>query len=503
MAEGESVGTSTRKAYEDLEAFAERSRRADEQTALIAGLPHAIERAVIYLVIAMLVVTLAVLYFGRVQTVVETKGTILPKGNVVTLQAGQSGVVTEVSASLGDYLEAGTVVLRVDASDAGLALAQTKLARETDEEQLRTLRASRDWLERVRARPDRPIGAAANGALASSTYDVLNRLEDARIQLEAAEGKQALVPERRKKLEGQVTVAEARVALLQQSLTDSKQALTAEEDAFTRKRQELANVRKLADNKLLSVVELNDAEERFRAGETELNTARQRVGQLQVDLGTARLDLADLGTTLRTLENDSRLEASTARARYDQALAGVQHEYDTTVVKVRELESKVGQASRQVSIGEGKVGLAAVTMPVSGTIAELKVHNAGEIITAGSQVATIVPSGVPLIVETSATNKDVGFVRPGVTARVKVDAFPFQEFGTARARVAKVLPAVGTNSSFVVQLELLDQALMVDGVEHRLFPGLTVQADLVTGRQRLLDLLLHGRDEGAGAAAAK
>src|SRR5215471_3426393 len=280
--------------YQNLEAFAERSRRADEQTALIAGMPHALERGVIYLVIAVLGITLGVLFFGRVQTVVETKGTIVPRGNMVTLQAGQSGVVTAVSASLGDYLQAGTVVLRVDASDAGLALAQAKLAREMDEDQLRMLRASRDWLARVLARPDKGLGAAGAGGLATSAYDVLNRLEDARIQLEAAEGKQALVPERRQKLQGQASIAESRLTLLQQSLADSKQALAAEEDGFTRKREELANVRKLAENKLLSVVELNAAEERFRAGEAALSTARQRVGQLQVDIGTARLELAEL-----------------------------------------------------------------------------------------------------------------------------------------------------------------------------------------------------------------
>ena len=110
---------------------------------------------------------------------------------------------------------------------------------------------------------------------------------------------------------------------------------------------------------------------------------------------------------------------------------------------------------------------------------------------------TIAPGGASLMVETSVSNRDIGFVRPGVTARIKVDAFPYQQFGTARAQVVKVLPAAGTSSSFVVQLDLLDQALTIDGSEHRLFPGLTVQADLVTGRQRLLDVLFHGRAGGA------
>src|SRR5215831_10708780 len=119
-------------AYEDLEAFAERSRRADEQTALIARLPRRLERAVIYLIAAALAVTLAILYAGRAQTVVETRGTIRPQGNVVTLRAGESGVVTEVVASPGDYLAAGAVVLRVDRSDAALALARAALTKAAD-----------------------------------------------------------------------------------------------------------------------------------------------------------------------------------------------------------------------------------------------------------------------------------------------------------------------------------------------------------------------------------
>jgi len=336
MAEGESVGTSTRKAYEDLEAFAERSRRADEQTSLIAGMPQQLERAVLYLVVAVLLVTLAILYFGRVQTVVETRGAIRPQGNPVTLQAGQSGVVTDVSASPGEYLEAGAIVLRMDAS-------------------------------------------------------------------------------------------------------------------------------------------------------------RQPGGDLQTDIDQARLKLAELGTALRALESDARGEALTARARHDQALATLLQEYDAAIVKVRELESRIAQAVSRAGSGEGKTGLVAVTMPVSGTITDVTVRGAGAIVTAGAAVATIVPSGGRLMVETTATSKDVGSVRPGVEARIKVDAYPFQQYGTARAQVVKVRPAGGANASFVVQLDLLDQSLTVDGTEHRLFPGLTVQADLVTGRQRLLDVLLRGR----------
>jgi ABC-type arginine transport system ATPase subunit len=50
-----------------------------------------------------------------------------------------------------------------------------------------------------------------------------------------------------------------------------------------------------------------------------------------------------------------------------------------------------------------------------------------------------------------------------------------------------------------VQLELLDQKLSMDGTDYHLFPGLTVQADLITGRQRLLDILMQGQKSAAAA----
>src|SRR5262245_24731788 len=141
---------------------------------------------------------------------------------------------------------------------------------------------------------------------------------------------------------------------------------------------------------------------------------------------------------------------------------------------------------------------AVIYLVIAALLVTLAILYFGRVQTVVETRGTIAPGGASLTVETSVANKDIGFVRPGVIARIKVDAFPYQEYGTARARVTKVLPAAGT-SAFVVQLDLLDQVLIAEGREHRLFPGLTVQADLVTGRQRLLDVLLHGR--GAGAAA--
>jgi multidrug resistance efflux pump len=498
----EQVDTSTRKAFADLETFAERSRRADEQTAIIAGMPAQMARSVIYLVGSAVVITLAILFFGRVQTIVETTGTLMPHGNVHSVQAGQGGVVLEVLAAPGDRLPAGAVLMRIDASDTGLALAQARNDRAVDEEQLRVLRASLERINRVLASPGRSGAEAIGVAVSASTYTVLKNLEPARIQLDAAEEAQRLLPEKRKQLEREAELTTARIALLDRTHAANKKALAGEETALVRKQEERDAVRRLAEAKLLSAVELNSAEERYRASEMALLQFRERVDQLEVDGSTARLKLTELQTSLRTLDNEARTAVRNARVQYDQALASLVQERENAQIQARALESKIAQASRQVTVSEGRLNQATVTMPVAGTIAEFKIKNAGEIVAAGAPIATVVPADAQLYVEAKVSNRDIGFLRPGIEARIKIDAFPFQQFGTARARVSKVLPAVGSNASFDVELEMLDQKLSINGADYHLFPGLAVHAELITGRRRMLEVLMQRQDRGGDAVPA-
>ena len=114
-------------------------------------------------------------------------------------------------------------------------------------------------------------------------------------------------------------------------------------------------MRRLADAKLLSAVELNAAEERYRAAEMALLPFRERVDQLEVDSSTARLKLTELQTSLRTLDNESRTAVRNARVQYDQALASLVQERENVQIQARALESKIAQASRQVTVSEGRL----------------------------------------------------------------------------------------------------------------------------------------------------
>lgn len=95
----------------------------------------------------------------------------------------------------------------------------------------------------------------------------------------------------------------------------------------------------------------------------------------------------------------------------------------------------------------------------------------------------------PLLVKIAVLNKDIGFIRAGMPGRIKVDAYPSQQFGTVPARVQQIVPNFNKDDNFTVTLELLQNFIKADQHEIQLFPGLTVQAEVQTKNQHLFELL--------------
>jgi hemolysin D len=90
----------------------------------------------------------------------------------------------------------------------------------------------------------------------------------------------------------------------------------------------------------------------------------------------------------------------------------------------------------------------------------------------------IVPSNVPLEIQAFISNEDIGFVSPGATAVVKVDAFPYARYGTLEATVEEV--AKDAIPSETANRALVDQTKSSTGdAEKNLTPTAQPMADLV------------------------
>ena len=154
----------------------------------------------------------------------------------------------------------------------------------------------------------------------------------------------------------------------------------------------------------------------------------------------------------------------------------------------------------------------------------------GQVVTTGQQLAAITPNGGKLQVEALVANLDIGFVKLGQPAVIKVDAFPFTRFGVLHGKVVKIassaIPeqeakralanaaaaanvgpapqtAPGQQESFVfpVTVALDETAMKIDDAVIPLTPGMTVTVEIKTDSRRVIDYLLSPLARIASEAA--
>ena len=132
--------------------------------------------------------------------------------------------------------------------------------------------------------------------------------------------------------------------------------------------------------------------------------------------------------------------------------------------------------------------------PVDGTVQQLDVHTVGSAVPAAQPLMQIVPKDGPVEVEAMLENKDIGFVREGQVAEVKLDAFSYTKYGTLTGHVVHVSRDAIKDEKrgwlYSVKIALEKPALDVDGQPIRVSPGMTVAADIRTGQRRVIDYVL-------------
>ena len=132
-----------------LNTYAEKSLQAAQTSEVLTEAPSLIQQGAIYLIGAALIITLCLLYFGKVHVVVSAKGKVIPQGQTLRVQALEGGVAIEVLANVGDRLPAGAPILKLDVSESGLNLAELKRNLQLQESQLSSMQTSAVEIERI------------------------------------------------------------------------------------------------------------------------------------------------------------------------------------------------------------------------------------------------------------------------------------------------------------------------------------------------------------------
>ncbi|NJB93834.1 HlyD family type I secretion membrane fusion protein [Xanthomonas arboricola] len=121
-------------------------------------------------------------------------------------------------------------------------------------------------------------------------------------------------------------------------------------------------------------------------------------------------------------------------------------------------------------------------------------HTVGGIVTPVQALLVVVPSEDALEIEATVLNKDIGFVRPGKDVIVKVDSFPYSRYGYLTGKVVSVSHDAAQDEQlglvFPARVKLEWATLKIDGISARLNAGMSLSAEIKTGKRRVIDYLL-------------
>jgi len=439
--------------------------------AILETPPSPVRMAFILLICAFVVVALAWCWFGRIDIIAVAQGKVQPAGRVKVIEPLETGKVAAIRVENGSHVKAGDVLIEMERGDAQAEEAGAAAALASYRAEAARRRAALDAANQQQLSPVATIAWTEDIPAANRTR------EEQVLSGDLAQLASALAS-----LDAQAQQKE--VARDRMNAT-----ILAQEDLIATLKERVDMRSTLANSGSGSKAALIDAMETMKYQQTVLQTQK---GQRD-----------DAMATLNVLTRERQKIIDAFTADNSQKLAEAQRQAD-------DFEQKLAKARL-------KSGRMTLSSPIDGVVLGLSVTTVGQVIATGDEIMRIVPEDATLEIECYLANKDVGFVKPGQTAVVKIESFPFTRYGTLSAQVRRVahdaIPepdaqqAEGDPSKtnkqdklfagaqrtqnlvFSVTLTPNKTVMNVDGQIVPLTPGMAVSVEIATGNRRILEYL--------------
>jgi hemolysin D len=458
--------------------------------------PAPLPVALMLTICAFVAVALTWSFFGRLDVHAVAPGKIETAGRAKVIQPLDPGKIAAIHVENGSRVKVGELLFELDPAEAAADENAARDARNASSAEIARRRYAIDTV-RAAARAAAREGNDPRGS-------VQDRLEAALSETDGQIAWNAAVPDAFRLRERAVLAAD-----------------------FNQLSDALNNLDKQMAQKEATRQKLNMS---IAFQDTLMETLTQRVGMRQ-----QAIDLR-VGTKIDLFDAKEELEKSQSMLASDQgqlietdaALRELQSQKAKALSQfVADNENKLADAARKADEAEQSLAKAAAHLthtklysPIDGVAQQLSVTTVGQVVTTGQQLVMVTPSQGALMVEALVANIDIGFVKLGQEAVIKIDAFPFTRFGALQGKVIRIASeaideqeakrvfanatsaanstasapasAPGQPESFVfpVTISLEDSVMKIGDAVIPLTPGMTASVEIKTDSRRVIDYLL-------------
>ncbi|MGF1499466.1 MAG: HlyD family efflux transporter periplasmic adaptor subunit [Elainellaceae cyanobacterium] len=448
-------------------------------------------RGIVWGIVGVVTFGIAWACLAKIEEAVPATGILEPQGAVWEIEPPISGRVEEVLVEDGDQVQEGEVLVRLDRTSAE--------AQRESLEQVRDSLLKENAFYRVQLGRDPGVDPS----------DLLNVELPAEVQ-ELTTSRRALLQEnalyqsvfgdggdfnfsndQRERLAAIEAEALSRIAAAAQEVERIQRQITQ-----TERQRAIAQ-----ETSRIETGILEDIEPLVTAGAiAELQYNRQLVEALNRQAEVDRLDQemgvldAQLAQARAQLENARAVSASDIRGRMadnEKRIAEIDSELNKRIV---ENEKQIADLNSQLSQTELTLDYQEIRSPIDGVVFDLQTQDQGFINNNTPEpILKVVPADA-LVAKVFITNQDIGFVEPGMDVDVRIDSFPFSEFGDVEGELmwigSDALPPdeIRPFYHFPARIEIDQQYINVNGRPINLQSGMSISVNIKTRKKRVISI---------------
>jgi len=448
----------------DFSDLANKQKRPEMALEKLAFLPAALEiqaappvkwsRSLLWVIMALLVSTIVWACWAEIDIVATAQGKVVPSGKVKIIQPLETGVVKTIFVKEGQHVQAGDKLIALDGTSS-----------QADSDRL-----NNEWLgyKEDLARQQAFLAKLAPKKSQSTTFSLPSNLPTHQ-QL-----------------------------LLISSLNEYQSKLDSYQSDIVKlnaqKKATNINIRRLEKTVPLIVERVQSLEKLLADSlvprNQYLELKQQSIEQAE-SLNFERANLEQIDATILSAQQNMH--------------AYIAEKKRNTLQEINQLTRQSNSTQQELTKANRLTDLRVLTAPVNGIITELAIATVGGVVTPAQELLKIVPEGQNLEIDAGLLNKDIGFVRVGQTAEIKIDSFPFTKYGVIDGEITDVSADAIEDERlgllFPLSASLAINKINVDGKWVNLQPGMSVTVEIKTGKRRLIEFLLaplmRGVSEGA------
>jgi len=280
---------------------------------------------------------------------------------------------------------------------------------------------------------------------------------------------------------------DARIDILKKQMATAQSSIGVASSTAATARAQFARISQLFNSHDVPITQFEAAREAVNRAEKAVFDAQQSKSEIEIQLRTASVERGSFGS----LEQIRRLEMERDKRKTDLARA-----LEKLDAKIKSIDERLKKA---MTAQEGATGATYQEDKIiysslfDGLIT--KVHaQAGQIITPGAPLVTMIRESAALEGHAFVDNKDIGHLRLGQVVKIKYFAYPYQEYGIKEGQISDIattpsgLP--GKESKYLVKIALLDETIRKMGGRSKLLEmGLEGTAEIKTGERRFIEIV--------------